>query len=64
MVLNATVGSSTTGAITINGALSGSGNIALGTGGLTVTQSTSSTLQWGDHRHSSGDPEAGTGAAS
>ena len=43
VVLNAALGSSTTGAIAIAGALSGSSNITLGTGGLTETQTTSST---------------------
>ncbi|WP_020473898.1 Ig-like domain-containing protein, partial [Zavarzinella formosa] len=43
VVLAAQLGNSTAGAIAINGPLSGSGNIVLGTGGLTVTQNTDST---------------------
>ena len=41
--LSAQLGSSTAGAIAINGPLSGSGNIQLGTGGLSVTESTNSS---------------------
>jgi trimeric autotransporter adhesin len=43
VVLNADVGSSGTGAIAINGPLSGAGNIHMGAGGLTVAQDTDST---------------------
>ncbi|QEL17930.1 YDG domain-containing protein [Limnoglobus roseus] len=44
VVLNAQLGNAATGAIAVNGPLSGSGNIVLGTGGLTVTQDTDSTF--------------------
>ena len=42
VALNSTLGNSTTGPISITGALSGTGNITLGTGGLTLSLSTSS----------------------
>ena len=43
ITVSATLGSTTTGAITLNGPLSGSSNIVMGTGGLTLSQNTNST---------------------
>ena len=43
VVLNAQVGNATTGAININGRLTGSGNIVLGTSGVTIAQNANST---------------------
>ncbi len=47
VVLNATLGSSTTGAVGINGSLSGSGDIVQGTGAITLTQAGNSTYGGG-----------------